>query len=301
MNGVTTDSVTSSDGSVTIRRRWAKIQPTASPIAIPPAATLANSKLTSNHVPALAPTAASAILYAVSPVPSLISDSPCRIVFARPVAPSRSSTAAAETGSVGPSTAPSTNAAAHGMPEHGVGHGGDRGDRDQHEPDREQRDRRPVRLQLVRGDRDRGRVQQRRQEDEEDDVGVELGRRQARDEPDDQPAEHQRDRVRHAGAQAEAGQHGDGEQQEDEQLDLGHGTICLPNVPRLVDARGLLCPLPLLRARAALARSPPARPWSCSRPTPRRRSTSPRWPPTRAWCSSANRSAPSGGCTLGQL
>ncbi len=34
----------------------------------------------------------------------------------RPVPPRRSSTAAAETGSVGPSTAPSTNAAAHGIP-----------------------------------------------------------------------------------------------------------------------------------------------------------------------------------------
>ena len=47
---------------------------------------------------------------------SLTSDSPCRIVLLRPVTPSRSSTALAETGSVGPSTAPSTNAAAHGMP-----------------------------------------------------------------------------------------------------------------------------------------------------------------------------------------
>ena len=52
----------------------------------------------------------------VRPVASLISDSPWRIVFVRPVTPSRSSTAAALTGSVGPSTAPSTNAAAHGIP-----------------------------------------------------------------------------------------------------------------------------------------------------------------------------------------
>ena len=253
MNGVTTDSVTSSDGSVTIRRRWAKIQPTASPIAIPPAATLANSKLTSNHAPALAPTAASAILYAVRPVPSLISDSPCRIVLrapggAEPVehGGGRDRVGRAEHGAEHERRRPRD-------PQHRVGHRRDRGDRDEHEADREQRDRRPVRLQLVCGDRDRRRVQQRRQEDEEDDVRVELGRRQARDEPDDQPAEHQRDRVRHARAQAEARQDGDGEQQEDEQLDLGHGTISLLNVPRLVDARGLLCPLPLLRARAALA------------------------------------------------
>src|SRR3954453_506747 len=66
--------------------------------------------------PALPPTAATAILYAVRPVPSLTSDSPSRIVLERPLTPSRSSTAAAETGAVGPSTAPSTNAAAHGIP-----------------------------------------------------------------------------------------------------------------------------------------------------------------------------------------
>ena len=195
-------------------------------------------------------------MYAVSAVPSLTSDSPSRIVFERPLTPSRSSTAAAETGSVGPSTAPSTNAAAHGTPEHGVGHGRDGGDRDQHEPDREQRDRRPVGLQLVRGDRDRRRVQQRREEDEEHDVGVELRRRQARDEADHQAAEHERDRVRDAAAQAEPRQHGDGEQQEDEQLDLGHGHHLSPPVPCLVDARGLRCPLPLVKARAALAALP---------------------------------------------
>ena len=43
-------------------------------------------------------------------------------------------------------------------------------------------------------------------------------------------AEHERDRIRHARAQAEPGQHDDGEQQEDEELDLGHAMI-LPNVP----------------------------------------------------------------------
>ena len=33
----------------------------------------------------------------------------------------------------------------------------------------------------------------------------------------------------------------------------GHGTISVRDVARLVDARGLLCPLPLLLAREALA------------------------------------------------
>ena len=44
-------------------------------------------------------------------------------------------------------------------------------------------------------------------------------------EADHQPAEHERDRIRHARAQAEPGQHDDGEQQEDEELDLGHAII----------------------------------------------------------------------------
>jgi hypothetical protein len=57
-----------------------------------------------------------ASLYAVSAVPSLTSASPSRIVSIRVGAPSRRTTAAADTGSVGPSTAPSTNAAAHGRP-----------------------------------------------------------------------------------------------------------------------------------------------------------------------------------------
>ena len=53
-------------------------------------------------------------------------------------------------------------------------------------------------------------------------------------------------------------------------------------MPQLLDARGLACPLPAIKAKAALAALPPARRWSCSPPTPRRRSTSARWPPTRA-------------------
>ncbi len=51
-------------------------------------------------------------------------------------------------------------------------------------------------------------------------------------------------------AQPEPRQHGDGEEQEDEELDLGHGII---EAVCVVDARGLRCPLPLVRARQALA------------------------------------------------
>jgi hypothetical protein len=62
------------------------------------------------------PTAATASAYAVSAVPSLTSDSPSRIVRIRAGTPRRRSTAVAATGSVGPRTAPTMNATAHGSP-----------------------------------------------------------------------------------------------------------------------------------------------------------------------------------------
>src|SRR3954453_18441619 len=114
-NGVRTDSTTSIDGSRAAIRKRADSQPTAAPIAIPPAATTANFHATwpaDNVVPA----AAMASFHAVRAVPSLTSASPSRIVSIRAGAPSLPMTAPAETGSVGPSTAPRTKAAAHGRP-----------------------------------------------------------------------------------------------------------------------------------------------------------------------------------------
>ena len=61
-------------------------------------------------------TAATAKRNAISAVASLISDSPSRTVTTRRGAPTRPAIAVAATGSVGPSTAPSTNATSHGMP-----------------------------------------------------------------------------------------------------------------------------------------------------------------------------------------
>ena len=129
--------------------------------------------------------------------------------------------------------------------EHRVGDRGDGGDRHQDEPDREQARSAPS-WPAARGRRPRspprtaaaaGRRRRRC-------PGSSSRRRQARHEADDQPAEHERDRVGHAGAQPEARQDGDGEQQEDEELDVAHGII-YPPVPCLVDARGLRCPMPL--------------------------------------------------------
>jgi len=84
--------------------------PAASPIATPPADTPMNLTIPGPGEKWPDTTAATASLYTVSPVPSLTSASPSRIVEIRSGAPSRRSTDVAAIGSVGPRIAPSTNA-----------------------------------------------------------------------------------------------------------------------------------------------------------------------------------------------
>ena len=91
---------------------------------------------------------------------------------------------------------------------HGAGRGED-------ERDREERERRQLGPQLARGGRVAGGVQQRRQEDEEHDVGLERDVRERRDEPDHQPADDQDDRVRDRGQVGHPHEGGGGEQQDD--------------------------------------------------------------------------------------
>ena len=111
-----TESTTSIDGSRPAIRRWANTHPTTRPIATPPAAVITNSLTTPDADRVVAPTAPIAILYAVRPVPSLTSASPSSTVSICGGAPTRRMIAVAETGSVGPSTAPRMNAATHGSP-----------------------------------------------------------------------------------------------------------------------------------------------------------------------------------------
>src|SRR5689334_244930 len=87
-------------------------QPTASPIATPPAATstVCRSAEPSENVPAVA--APTATRYSVSPTPSLTKDSPSTTVATRSGTGTRRKTAVADTGSVGARTAPSTKAIA---------------------------------------------------------------------------------------------------------------------------------------------------------------------------------------------
>ena len=82
------------------------------------------------------------------------------------------------------------------QPDHLVGDDGDRGRGDQHEPDRGQRDRPRAVAQAAQVGEERGRVQQRRQEDEQHQVGVERDLGDPRHQPEQQASDHQRDRIR---------------------------------------------------------------------------------------------------------
>ena len=102
-------------------------------------------------------------------------------------------------------------------------HDGDGAHRDQHEPDRLQRDRAQVAPQVVQVGEEGRRVEQRRQEDHEHELGLELDVRQPGHEAEHQPADDQHDRVgdvHRARGRAEDG-HRDQEADEDE-LDVVH-------------------------------------------------------------------------------
>ena len=76
---------------------------------------------------------------------------------------------------------PRTNAASHGMPgTSACAAHGDRAHRHQHEPDRAERDRAQVGPQVAEVGEDRRRVEQRREEDHQHDLGFERSPRAAR-------------------------------------------------------------------------------------------------------------------------
>ena len=78
----------------------------------------------------------------------------------------------------------------------------------------------PHRLQIGE---ERRRVQERREEEQQDDVGVELDLGHARDEPENQAAHDQHDRVRDPHQPRDGAQHDDRDEQPGEQvLDLSH-------------------------------------------------------------------------------
>ena len=105
--------------------------------------------------------------------------------------------AVAATGSVGETTAPRTKAAAHGRP--GTIAWATTATMtivSEDEPDREQPDRAQVGAQVAQRGEERGAVEERRQDADEDEVGRQVDLGQARDEAEREAAEHEQDRVR---------------------------------------------------------------------------------------------------------
>ena len=111
----------------------------------------------------------------------------------------------------------------------------DDGDRDrggEHEPDRKEADRPDVRAQVAeRGEEGRA-VEERRQEDDENEVGRQLEVRDAGREAGCQPAEHEQDRIRHLHERREREQRRDRseEREEDERI-----VVVDPHEPSVVE------------------------------------------------------------------
>ena len=100
----------------------------------------------------------------------------------------------------------------------------------------EHRDRLRVAAQVAHGGEERRAVQERRQEDQEHEVRVELDVRHAGQEADHRAAHHERHGVRHAQQSGEDREAGDRQEQpEDDQLEVVHdekgGSI--PGVPQV--------------------------------------------------------------------
>ena len=108
----------------------------------------------------------------------------------------------AASGSVGETIAPRTNASPRKALDRRVRDDGDTHRRDDDEPDREEADRPHIGPQIAKRREERRAVEQRRQDAEEDELGLELELRHPRNEPDREAAEDEEDRVRDAEAGA---------------------------------------------------------------------------------------------------
>jgi hypothetical protein len=113
-----------------------------------------------------------------------------------------------------------------GQVEDRVGQPADYGGGRQDQADRHQRDHPQVFAQRRQVGEEGVGVQQRRQEQEQDEVRVEVDLGDARDHPEDEPAEDEDDRVGHRAPVGDRVQQRDRDQQRrDEDLDLAHGRI----------------------------------------------------------------------------
>ncbi len=104
------------------------------------------------------------------------------------------------------------------------------GGADQHEQDRQARDRAEVAAELDRRQRHRRRVQQRGQHPDEDDLGVDLERREERQQAHADPDRDERERTRDADARRERGRQGDHHDPDDRDEQEVHRGYSTPSV-----------------------------------------------------------------------
>jgi hypothetical protein len=97
----------------------------------------------------------------------------------------------------------------------------------QHEADGQERDRTQVRLKVPPGGKERRDVEQRRQEEQEHHLRLELNSRKSRYEAEDQPAQDQQDRVRNPDPVGEGCERGHRYQQYEDSLYLRQGRYLL--------------------------------------------------------------------------
>ncbi len=204
--------------------------PTTSPIAIPPTTATTKSTLASKSekLPPIA--AATATRYAISADESLTRLSPSITLTSRRGTPSWRVIAVAATGSVGETIAPSANATAQGRPISSWPTTATAQVVSSTSPIEVSDSAAGVGAQRPQVGEERRHVEQRRQEDHQHQVGVELdvgdaGQVAERDRP-----EHEHDRVRDAEQPRDHAQRRDRDAQaEDQELGLVHGQ---PGYPR---------------------------------------------------------------------
>ena len=210
------------------------------------------------------------------PVPSLTSASPSRTVAIRRGAPTRRTRAVADTGSVGPRIAPSTNATGHGRSPRSATTAATPHAVSEHEPDREDADRERGRAGRRRSARNAAEYSSGGRNPYRTTSGSSSGSGTPRKRPIPQPAEHEQHGVGDAGDPRRRRQDDHGGEEQQHGLERRHGSpVSYPDA----EARRL-------RQQPTTRRPPPARGRNAGAPRPRRRTrarTAPRlrWRPSR--------------------
>ena len=148
---------------------------------------------------------------------SLKSASPSMSVLTRRGAPRRRKTLVAASASVGATIAPRVKAAAHAdVGQRELGNDGDDDHREENQADGEPEDRRTFGPELADRCLDRRDEQQRRQEEEQDQVRLEIDCREAGDQPEDQSAEHEDRGIRRSDPPRELEEDGDRDEDDED-------------------------------------------------------------------------------------